>query len=89
MPKRSHELALKRLGRYLCTTMRKGLILNPSKEIYGIDAFSDAVFSGRYGHERSNDPTCVKSRSGYVIMFANCPLLWRSTLQIGTATSAV
>ncbi len=28
-----------------------------------------------------DDPVCVKSRSGYVIMVANCPITWQSKLQ--------
>jgi hypothetical protein len=32
-PKRSHELALKRIGRYLKATRDRGLVLNPTKEL--------------------------------------------------------
>ena len=80
-PKQSHELALKRVGRYFYTTRDKVLILNPVKEICKIDACADADFGGLYGYEKSNDPTCVKSRTSYDIMFANCSLLWCSALE--------
>merc|ERR1712176_700513 len=33
------------------------------------------------------DPTCVKSRTGYVIIVSNCPIVWKSTLQTNIATS--
>ena len=32
------------------------------------------------------DPTCVKSRTGFVISVANCPILWKSKLQTEIAT---
>ena len=49
-PKRSHELALKRIGRYLVGTADKGLILNPKNAtLLNIDAYPDADFAGLYG----------------------------------------
>ena len=44
-PRRCHELALKRIGRYLIGTKDKGLILDPSKDL-DIDCFVDADFAG-------------------------------------------
>jgi transposase InsO family protein len=86
-PKRSHELALKRIGKYLKATRTKGLIITPSDNILDINAFPDADFAGLYGHEAPNDPACVKSRTGFVILAANCPVMWKSTLQTKTALS--
>ncbi len=87
-PRRSHELALKRIGRYLKATRDRGLVLNPSKELK-IDCYPDADFAGMYGHEDSSDPSCVKSRTGFVITVANCPVLWQSKLQTETALSTM
>ena len=42
-----------------------------------------------YGHEKSNDPACAKSRSGFVILFAGVPILWQSRLQTETALSTM
>ena len=42
-----------------------------------------------YGHENSTDPSCVKSRTGFVITVANCPVLWQSKLQTETALSTM
>ncbi len=28
-----------------------------------------------------DDPVCVKSRTGYVIMVDSCPIMWQSKLQ--------
>jgi hypothetical protein len=81
-------LALKRIGRYLKATRDRGLVLNPSKELK-IDCYPDADFAGMYGHEDSRDPSCVKSRTGFVITVANCPVLWQSKLQTETALSTM
>ena len=87
-PKRSHELALKRIGRYLKNTSSRGMIINPTRELT-IDAYPDADFAGMYGHEKPTDPACAKSRSGFVIVFAGVPVLWKSKLQTETALSTM
>jgi hypothetical protein len=80
-PKRSHEEALERIGQYLLKTADKGLIIKPHKDNLNIDAYVDADFCGLYGSEKRSDPTSVKSRTGYVICVAGCPLVWASKLQ--------
>ena len=87
-PRLSHENALNRIGRYLKATRDKGLILNPSKDLK-IDAYPDADFAGLYGHEKNNDPACAKSRTGFVITVADCPMVWVSKLQTETALSTM
>ena len=57
-PKRSHEAAAKRIGRYLKGTMDKGLILDPSDD-YSINCYPDSDFAGLWGHEHPQDPHCV------------------------------
>ena len=42
-----------------------------------------------FGHEKPTDPACVKSRTGFVIMFDDCPVLWVSKLQTETALSTM
>ena len=86
--KRSHELALKRIGRYLKNTSSRGMIINPTRELT-IDAYPGADFAGMYGHEKPTDPACAKSRSGFVIVFAGVPVLWKSKLQTETALSTM
>ena len=44
-PKKSHEAAAKRVGRYLKGTMDKGLILDPSDDLT-LDCYPDADFAG-------------------------------------------
>jgi len=88
-PRHSHEMALKQIGWYLKATRKRGLILNPSKDLYKVDDYPDADFAGMYGYEKPTDPSCVKSRTGYVITFVDCPVLWQSKLQTETALSTM
>ena len=87
-PNRLHEDAIKRIGRYLVGTWDKGMILKPTT-LLNINAYPDADFAGLYGYEDNNDPVCVRSRTGFVITVANCPVFWSSKLQIETALSTM
>ena len=89
-PKRSHELALIRIGRYLKGTLDKGLILKPNTDkTLNIDLFVDAAFACGWGSEEGTNPEAVKSRTGYIIEIANCPVMWVSKLQSTVATSTM
>ena len=87
-PRRSHELALERIGMYLNATKDKGIILRPSQLLH-VDCYVDADFAGLWPHEDPDDPTSVKSRTGYVICVANCPVIWCSKLQSDIALSTM
>ena len=78
--KRSHEKALIRIGQYLKSTTDEGLILRPT-DSYDIECHVDADFAGLYSVEDVMDPTCVKSRTGYVISVCGCPVVWVSLLK--------
>ena len=78
-PRRSHEAALKLIGRYLLETKNKGLVINPTRDLK-IDAYPDADFAGLYNYEDSCDLVCVRSRTGYGINVARCPVVWKSQL---------
>ena len=89
-PKRSHELALIRIGQYLKETRKKGMILKPmSTNSFKMDAYVDSDFMGLYGKEKRTDPTNVKSRTGFVICINDCPIIWSSKLQDGVALSTM
>ena len=80
-PKRSHELALIRIGQYLKGTRDKGLILKPmSTDHFEMDVYVDSDFLGLYGKEERTDPDNVKSRGGHVILVNGCPIIWQSKL---------
>lgn len=81
-PKRSHEQAVKRIGRYLLGTRDKGIVFKPDiKKLGELECFVDADFAGNYTKEQSQDPNSVRSRTGCVILYAGCPIIWFSKLQ--------
>ena len=90
-PKQSHEEALMRFGRYLKGTKDKGLILKPVSFnfILMTNVYVDADVAGGWGHKDPLDPTCVKSRTGYIFEVMGCPVVWASKLQSCIATSTM
>jgi len=86
--RRSHEIALLRIGQYLRGTINEGLIMSTNNEL-GIDCFVDADFAGMWGAEHPQDPTSVKSRTGYVLLLSGCPIIWVSKLQSDIALSTM
>lgn len=52
-----------------------------------MDCYVDADFAGSWTATTSHDPNSVRSRSGYVITYAGCPILWSSKLQTEVALS--
>jgi hypothetical protein len=89
-PTRSHERALERIGQYLKGTRDKGLILHPFHSTdFAIGCYVNADFAGMWGYEDTDDPACVKSRTGFVIFIMDCPVVWTSKLQTDIATSTM
>jgi hypothetical protein len=85
-PKESHAKAVKRIGRYLLATRDKGYIINPKDPI--LECYADADFSGNWRRDiAEKDKTTAQSRTGFVILFAGCPLFWGSRLQTEIALS--
>ena len=68
-PKKSHEEALKRIGRYLKGTKDKGIFMKPQSSLQ-IDCYVDADFAGLWNHEDTIDPTSVRSCSGFLLLLA-------------------
>lgn len=85
---KSHEDAVKRIVRYLIGTKDKGLILAPSADIV-LEAFEDTDFAGLWNEKDPQDPTCVKSRTGYLIQLRGSPVVWFSKLQTLVAVSTM
>ncbi|CAJ1929830.1 unnamed protein product [Cylindrotheca closterium] len=86
--KRSHEKALIRIEQYLKSSVNEGLILRPT-DSFDIECHVNADFAGLYSVEDIMDPTCVKSRTGYVISVCGCPVVWVSRLQTDIATATM
>ena len=86
-PKLQHFAAAKRIARCLHGTRDKGLILNKTDTL--IECFADADFAGAWDKDNPDDPTNCKSRTGFIIKFANCPIQWSSKQQELIALSTV
>ena len=49
--------------------------MKPDPEIF-IEFYLDADFSGEWNQEEGKDPGSVHSRTGYVISYSNCPIIF-------------
>ena len=82
----SHELAVMRIGQYLVNNPDKGIIYNVDK-FRGLEVYVDADFSGGWSQADTQNADNVLSRTGYIICYANCPIIWGSKLQTEIALS--
>jgi hypothetical protein len=87
-PKKSHATAVKTILRYLKGTMHKGTKVSIS-DLFALDLYVDADFCGLYGREDDRDPNSVRSRTGWIIMLNNWPILWKSHLQTQISQSTL
>ena len=46
-----------------------------------MECFVDADWAGSWQDCSSNDPLYANSRSGYVIIYVGCPIIWESKMQ--------
>jgi hypothetical protein len=87
-PRQSHANAVKYLCRYLLATKDKGLILKPD-ESKSFEVHVDCDFAGNWVKEDAmNDPSTAKSRTGYIISYSGCPVVWASKLQTEVVLSS-
>jgi hypothetical protein len=86
-PRVEHGRAVRWLGRYLYATKDKGTILKPVSE-KDLEVFVDADFSGNWDPKDADwDTDTARSRHGYIITYAGCPIVWKSQLQTEIALS--
>ena len=85
-PKLSHEQACKHICKYIRVTATEGLIYKPDK-LKGLECYVDADFAGGWSKDNGDEPSSVFSRTGYVIKYCNCPIVWLSKLQTEIALS--
>ena len=86
-PKKSHGEAVKRIVKYLKGTRDQGLIFKPDAT-KSFECYVDADFCGNWNRETAeHDASTAKSRTGYVVTFAGCPVIWTSKLQAQIALS--
>jgi hypothetical protein len=87
-PRLCHEIAVKRIARYLKGSRTQGLILKPESNL-SLAMYADADFAGLWTAEDHDDPICVRSRTGCVITLGDVPITWTSKLQTEIATSTM
>ncbi len=74
------------IGRYICKNPEGGIIYKVNKT-KGLEVYADADFAGGWNVAYSEYADCVLSRTGFVICYANCPVVWCSKLQTEFALS--
>ena len=86
-PKVTHGQAILHLVKYLHGTRGKGIILHPTQD-YNLHCHVDADFCGSWFKLTAmHDVSTAKSRTGFAITYANCPVSWSSKLQTQVALS--
>ena len=85
-PHLSNERAVNRIGRYLLITRDKGMIYRPDIT-RDLECYVAADFSGGWKYDNHDSLESVLSRTGFVIMYAGCPITWGSKLQTEIALS--
>ena len=86
-PRKEHGEAVKWLGRYLRATRDKGIYIRPTDDTFKV--WADADFSGNWiPEEAEGEPDTARSRSGYIMSYLGCPILWKSQLQTEIALSS-
>ena len=82
----THGAAVKRIGKYLKTTPTDGLIFRPNGS-HSLHAMCDADFAGTWNKEYANQRSTALSRTGFIITYSGCPIVWHSKLQTEIALS--
>ena len=79
-PRKEHGDAVRCIGRYLLGTPRKGLILRPDLA-RSFEVFVDSDFCDNWHKQYAGETDSVRSRHGYIIMYAGFPIVSKSQLQ--------
>jgi hypothetical protein len=82
----SYELAVMQIGRYLCDNAGHGIIYKVDKS-KGLKVYADADFAGGWSVADLENSDNVLSRTGFIICYANCPIVWCIKLQTKIALS--
>jgi hypothetical protein len=64
------------------------MIIKPTSELTLV-LYVDADFAGLHRREPDHLPDAVRSRSGYILMLAGCPVVWKSQLQTELSMSTL
>ncbi len=86
-PRKTHGEATLYLAQYLMKSRDLGICFKPDSS-KGFECYCDADFLGLWNKMLApNNPSTAKSRSGWIIFYAGCPVLWASKLQSQVALS--
>lgn len=86
-PKESNTRHVHNIVRFLIGTRDEGIIIDPKEPVF--EVYADADFCGLFNtHQAEHDPNTARLRTGYVIMFAKCPVVWASKLKTEFAFSS-
>ena len=83
---RTHKLVIVRIGRYLISNPDRGVIYTVNKS-RSLEVYVDADFSSGWKMADSTNAENVISRTGFVIRYSGCPIIWSSKLQTEIALS--
>ncbi len=70
-----------------CLTRANAALFYKPDVSKGLECYVDADFAGGWSQADSENADNVLSRTGYIIMYADCPILWVSCLQTEIALS--
>ena len=79
-PKITHERAIMRIRKYLLATKERGIKFTPNKH-KGFECYVDADFAGSWDKADAGNPENVLSRTGYILFYYGCPVIWSSKIQ--------
>ena len=86
-PTELHAEAVKQIARYLIGTRDKGLVLKPKEQ--SIDLWVDSDYAGNWHKSHAPfDSNTSRSRTGYIITLASCPVVWGSKIQVEISLSS-
>jgi hypothetical protein len=85
-PNQTHQAAVNHLRRYILGTRGKGLILHPNFH-HLITAYVNADFAGLWHKDYAHMRKTALSRTGFILSYANCPIIWTNKLQSEIALS--
>jgi hypothetical protein len=89
-PKQCHADTVRYFGKYLQGTKEEGIYLDPNDD-KSFECWVDADFLGQYikgAKDMALDAMTAKSRTGFIITYAGCPIMWSSKVQRDAALSS-
>ena len=88
-PRKEHGEAIIYMVKYLKAMRHVGIRFRPDPT-KGFQCSCDADYAGNWNKQfAATDPSTAKSRSGWNIFHAGCPIIWASKLQLQVSLSTM